>query len=256
MAASQAMADGELRDTRLVEEYFGSLWHSTLTLFMATTGGIDWQYGWNAIVTTEQAFWAALFLFYIAVSHMAILNVITGVVCQTAMESAEQDQDLVVESQLAMKHRYIEQLKSIFRDLDADRSGVITLQEFEERMEDEAFVAYFSSLDLTTDQAWSLFKLLDVNEMSMIDVDEFVSGCLKLRGAARSIDMHMLLYQNRWTMQKVAKIMAAIEDRCRHGLPRSAPQGTPDVRRPQSRDSQEADVSRCPPTLDDNSFRI
>eukprot|EP00415_Alexandrium_ostenfeldii_P003316 UN3316 len=69
------------------------------------------------------------------------------------MESAEQDQDLVVESQLAMKHRYIEQLKSIFRDLDADRSGVITLQEFEERMEDEAFVAYFSSLDLTTDQA-------------------------------------------------------------------------------------------------------
>jgi len=209
--ASHEMASKTSDDPLPLEQYFGSLMLSTATLFQSVTGGVDWLYVMNTLLQGH-AFWTSSFIFYVAVSHLAILNVVAGVVFHVAIESAQHDQEIVVQSHLNMKEKYISQLRGIFKHLDSDCSGCITLQDFEDHLGDADLRAYLSALSLTTDEAWSLFKLLDVHGTSLIDLDEFVSGCLRLRGNARSVDMHMLLYESRWAMNKLSKIMCQLDE--------------------------------------------
>lgn len=211
LASTQALADNTSSNPRLLEQHWGTLWLSLATLFKNITGGMDWENSMEALYTVHEM-WGVLFMAYIAFSHLALLNVVTGVVCQTAIESAQRDQDIVMHSQLAEKQKYVEQLQGLFTQVDCDRSGSLTLEEFEDRLQDSSLQAYFAAMDLTTDEAWTLFKLLDTSETFTIDLDEFVSGCLKLRGAARSIDVHMLMYENKWTMNKLTGLAKSFEE--------------------------------------------
>lgn len=37
--------------------------------------------------------------------------------------------------------------------------------------------------------AWSFFKMLDLDESGAVDMEEFLMGCLRVRGAAKAIDI-------------------------------------------------------------------
>merc|ERR1712187_738810 len=50
--------------------------------------------------------------------------------------------------------------------------------------------------EIDASQAQALFMLLDVDESGEVNVDEFVKGCMRLKGSARSMDVNMLLYEN------------------------------------------------------------
>lgn len=211
LAASQARASSDVSaalQARL-DANFGSLWSSMFLLFKSITGGVDWTVASDPLEELSPV-WSNLFLAYIAFCQLAVLNVVTGVVCQTAIESARQDQDIVVQAQVAMKQRYVGQLQELFKHFDENQTGKITLAEFEEHLADEDMIHYFEILELTIDEAWSLFKLLDTSNTGVIDVEDFVSGCLKLRGTAKSIDMHMLMYQSKWAMDRLASLVASM----------------------------------------------
>lgn len=51
------------------------------------------------------------------------------------------------------------------------------------------------SLGISTDDVWGLFLLIDADENGVIDLDEFVSGCMQLHGPAKSL-------QVTWRMKK------------------------------------------------------
>jgi len=152
-----------------------------------------------------------LFFFYITFTFFAVLNVVTGVFCQSAIEGAQHDQDMVVQQQLSNRNMYVRKLKKLFKDIDADESQYITYTEFEHHLKDEKVQAYFASLELDTSDAWELFKLLDQNETHVIDVEEFVLGCLRLKGNAKAIDIAKVTYENRMTRKKLTTIMESIE---------------------------------------------
>mmetsp|Transcript_25899 Transcript_25899/g.34989 ORF Transcript_25899/g.34989 Transcript_25899/m.34989 type:complete len:216 (+) Transcript_25899:3-650(+) len=152
-----------------------------------------------------------VFSVFMMFTYFAVLNVVTGVFCQSAIESANQDKDTLVQTQLSLTTMYTEQLEKLFTQIaQEDACGYITLSMFEESLEDDQVKAYFDGLDLTTDDAWNLFKLLDSNESNSIDLEEFVAGCLRLRGRARSIDIHMLLYESRWIMKRVDAVVEVL----------------------------------------------
>lgn len=212
IAASQTLnTDEDGPSTKALDHYFGSLAASVSTFFMVITGGVDWSECWQALSMVDSV-WKASFLCYVALCNFAVLNVVTGIVCQTAIESAQRDQEVVVESHLAMQQKYVDQLRSIFEDIDMSGSGWITLGDFEEKMQDGRLITYFAAMDLTVGQAWNLFKLLDVDEVQAIDFEQFVAGCLRLRGTARGVDLHMLIYESKWVMSKLMIIMKQLED--------------------------------------------
>jgi len=79
-------------------------------------------------------------------------------------------------------------------------------------MADEQVIAYFAVMGLEAGDAWDLFKLLDTDKSAEIDLDEFVYGCMKLRGTAKTIDVAKLSYDNKLMRSKLATFMRDTED--------------------------------------------
>merc|ERR1712196_248947 len=84
-------------DTGSVDEelsyFWGSLTSSMFTLFKSISGGVSWQDASEPLQWVYQPLqW--LFAGYIAFTYFAVLNVVTGVFCNSAIETASRDPDL------------------------------------------------------------------------------------------------------------------------------------------------------------------
>jgi len=196
--------------------YFGDVSRSVLTLFKSVTGGMDWQDAARQLNKIDH-FWGAVFVLFIAFAVLAVLNIITGVVLSSALESAIQDRDMILQDHIARKERYVKALQRLFSEIDSNNKGRITLQEFEnvmkgDRLED--ITNFFESIDISIDSAWHLFCLLDSDYSDKdhrIGLDSFVDGCLRLQGAAKAVDLHLLRYESRWTMTRITQILRFLE---------------------------------------------
>lgn len=102
-------------------------------------------------------------------------------------------------------------LLELFRQVDDDNSGTITLDEFERRFEEESVKNLFESLDLGTSDAWTLFQILDMDCNRYIDVTEFVNSCIRHRGSAKCVDVVGLTKQVRKARDELSKMSRAQE---------------------------------------------
>eukprot|EP00927_Polykrikos_kofoidii_P064750 TRINITY_DN6029_c0_g1_i1.p1 TRINITY_DN6029_c0_g1~~TRINITY_DN6029_c0_g1_i1.p1 ORF type:complete len:709 (+),score=96.97 TRINITY_DN6029_c0_g1_i1:82-2208(+) len=198
-------------DVVILQNYLGNTPRAIFTLFKSITGGMDWEIVAESLRRVSAGY-VFLFIFFIMFGMLAVLNVVTGVFCQGALESAQQDQEEVIESQLSALTEHKERLKKLFWDIDEGSSGTITLSAFENYMRDNRIQAYFRSLDLHINEVWSLFRLIDVDGTNELDIDEFVDGCLRIRGPAKSLEVHELMYQIAWLMDTVVHLVASVEE--------------------------------------------
>jgi len=58
-----------------------------------------------------------------------MLNVVTGVFCHDAIQSASKDTSNVIQSHMESLKKYIETLRHIFSEMDMDASGTVTIAE-------------------------------------------------------------------------------------------------------------------------------
>merc|ERR1711953_1521249 len=119
---------------------------------------------------------------YLSFTYFAVLNVVTGVFCSSAIETAQRNPEIIAHSLIDGEYQYMENLKKLFATIDEDDSGTINISEFEKLVSDEMTRAYFRALELDTSDAWTLFKLIDAGGGGKIDIDEFIGGCEALRG--------------------------------------------------------------------------
>jgi hypothetical protein len=198
-------------DPNSLRFHFGSLSRSAFTLFKCVVGGLDW--GEAAFVLSDVSpFLVALFIVYIVFVSLAVMNVVTGIFLQFALEQAAFDQDHMITQQLKEKDNYMANLTLLYHDLDSSRAGAITLADFEEHLGGEKLQAFLQSLDINTSDAWTFFKLLDVDGGGTLGLDEFVDGCMRLKGNAKSIHVAQILYENRWIMQKLSEVSNEVLD--------------------------------------------
>ncbi|CAK9053178.1 Sodium channel protein type 11 subunit alpha (NaN) (Sensory neuron sodium channel 2) (Sodium channel protein type XI subunit alpha) (Voltage-gated sodium channel subunit alpha Nav1.9), partial [Durusdinium trenchii] len=90
--------------------YWSSISMSMLTLFMSTTGGVDWEDALDPLMKISLIAVGCLVV-YITITFFAIVNVITGVFVTTAMETTAADKDLMVMKQLQRKNVQVDDLK-------------------------------------------------------------------------------------------------------------------------------------------------
>lgn len=195
---------------------YGSLLRTTLTLYQSISGGFDWGVSTDLLGMIDST-WVLLFLFFHVFFAFAFLNVVTGVFCQSAMESAKQDYDNVVETHIESAETYARNLESLFRQIDSDCSGAITMREMEHHLLDPSIRAYLESLDINGEDAWTLFSLLDADGTNEVDIEEFVVGCLKLKGHARVANILKLSYESRSIHRHITQISKEIR-RCRQAI--------------------------------------
>ena len=134
-------------------------------------------------------------------TYFAVLNVVTAVFCQSAIESAQKDHATVVQNMLDNKESHLQKLRTLFSKMGAEEAGGITFGMFEEKINSQAVREYFETLGLDVWDPWSFFKLLDSDGGGFVEVEEFFLGCLRFSGAAKAMDVGKLIQDQTWLIR-------------------------------------------------------
>eukprot|EP00930_Biecheleria_cincta_P038029 TRINITY_DN26127_c0_g1_i2.p1 TRINITY_DN26127_c0_g1~~TRINITY_DN26127_c0_g1_i2.p1 ORF type:complete len:541 (-),score=74.68 TRINITY_DN26127_c0_g1_i2:63-1661(-) len=186
-------ADGKAIDNwEDMNFFFGSVGHSVFALFMTVSGGVDWKD--IALPLLEVGVLAiTIYTIYVVFMILCVMNVLTGIFCQSAIETAQNDRENVMKLQLQEKQDYINTLKQMFASWDDSADGKCTLEEFASHLTDEATEGLLRTLEIEARDAIALFELLDVHGTGEIDLEEFITGCITLRGGAKAVHMEKVV---------------------------------------------------------------
>lgn len=213
---TQAVTDKLLEDFQVPSEgalryFYGSLGRTIFTLFKSMCGGLSWQ---DAVEPLASVSWFCVFLFvvYISFVYFAVLNVVTGIFCQSALESMTWDADEVVAEQLHQKNTYVKRLQSVFHDMSEGPDRGLSLHDFETHLHEPRARALFKALDIEVNDAWTIFSLLDADGGGIVDYEEFIEGCLQMKGSAKSIHIHQMMQENKWMMKRLHYLTKLLED--------------------------------------------
>jgi len=168
--------------------YFGSLPRTFYALGQAMMSGVSWGQLTDSLLSSD-GFSVFLIHFYVFFTMLAVLNIITGTFVENALELSRQQHDVKTEREYELKRKYTDGVTQLFHHIDADGSGLININELKDCMEDPRMMAYFTALEMDTNDTDQLFGLLDDDGSGDVDIDEFIKGCLKVKGPARAADV-------------------------------------------------------------------
>lgn len=127
--------------------FFGDVWSSMLSLYMAMSGGKDWSTFW-VVLEPIGVMYRFIFLFCITLAIFAAVNVVTAVFVESALQTSGNDKDTLIREAITNRTRYLEAIEEVFKEMDESGDGIITVDEFEAHVKDERVLAYFDILKL------------------------------------------------------------------------------------------------------------
>lgn len=176
-----------------IDEHWSSVGSSMLSLYMAATAGKEWSV--LAAPLREVGFiFYLLFLVYIAFFAFVVMNTVTGLFIEATMQNSEKDQQMIIQMELEKKGQYIDKLQAFYDEMDDDQDGEISFEEFSRHVNTPEMRAFARSLEIDVLDAKQFFCILSDHGRRSVDVETFVVGCIKLKGAARSMDLMDLVY--------------------------------------------------------------
>jgi len=211
-------SDGTHQVTQDLLEFYGDVPTAVLSLFMTISGGVDWH---DAMRPLKAVHWIyqPLFAFYVFLMVIGVLNVVMGAFVAATAEISKRDRDALVKAEMDEQQAYTRKIKTFFNEADKDRSGLLSWGEFKEHLKIPKVSAYFRALELDVSQAHVLFKLLDRDGSNEVSLDEFLAGCQRLKGQAKSLEVNMLLYENKRLFNRITDFMEVLAE---HIMPNNA----------------------------------
>lgn len=183
-----------------LQSLFGAFELTWLTLFMSITGGLSWEVALNAMFKVHPIY-GLLFVLFIASMMLAALNIVAGIFVNDAIEMAQKDRDYALHSESVRNNEMISGLKELFRELDTDQSGTLTLAEFMEAWKRPDVLTWFRLLGVEFLDAQSLFESLDTCPTEAFEIDEFITFCLRAKTMTRPVDLQYFMAQHRRNSQ-------------------------------------------------------
>lgn len=174
-------------------EYWGTVGQSMLSLYWSGMGGESWRYV-AAPLADLGTYYLLLFWFYILFYLFVTFNIITALFLEVALKAGQRDHATIVREELAKKQQLIAHIQELWRRLDVDGSGGINVEEMIQGMNDPTLLALFSRLGIDVMDVGEFFRLLSNSGTEVVDADDFLVGCMKLMGNARSMDMMALMH--------------------------------------------------------------
>ncbi|CAE7455546.1 Scn5a [Symbiodinium microadriaticum] len=207
--------------------FWSSVPQAMLTLFLSITNGVSWDDCLQPLWDVSRVALVSLIV-YIVITVFAVLNTVTGVFCNMAIESARADKDMATMRQMQKHEAQVDALRGVFEEINPDGMGVISLEELKEALKQEKLRSFMHSMDIATDDIVTLFMVIDADGSGDITLDEFVYGCMNLAGPAKQLQVARMGYENtiirkelkalRVDLRKLRQYIAALENNHVHSL--------------------------------------
>jgi len=108
---------------------------------------------------------------------------------ETFMTSAAKDESLMIQTHRSKRKQIIHKALKISKILDQDSSGIIGQEEFDTMFHTKELAAFMDQLEVDPSDIREFFDMLSHGGTQGVTVEQFVRGCLKMRGPARCVDL-------------------------------------------------------------------
>jgi hypothetical protein len=198
----------DLQDRFEIYKYFGTFTRSFITTMQITIGN------WAPIVIllrekVNEA-WVAFVLVYVLFVSFAAIKVISAVFIVETQKVASTDEELLILQKERQITRLNRNFAGVFHEIDESGDGLINWDEFNQILRDHRVLTWLAALDLDIEQCEGMFQLLDGGD-GRISFQEFVSGVQRLKGAAKSVDLVMLMSRQQEMAGQVSRLMRLME---------------------------------------------
>eukprot|EP00929_Paragymnodinium_shiwhaense_P101221 TRINITY_DN64138_c0_g1_i1.p1 TRINITY_DN64138_c0_g1~~TRINITY_DN64138_c0_g1_i1.p1 ORF type:complete len:707 (+),score=170.77 TRINITY_DN64138_c0_g1_i1:126-2246(+) len=174
-----------------LERFYGDVGRSMLYLYEAISEGIHWGDLLDPLTEAISPSIAIGFVLYTAFVSFAMMNVITSFFVDSTIRDTE-------------GAKALKTCKDVWETFQKYEGG-ITIDIFNSCLRTPEMEQYLASLDVSADEAEAsgFFNLLDADGSGEVDVEELVSGCVRLRGNAKQVDLVAFIYEFRQEMCKL-----------------------------------------------------
>lgn len=205
-----------LRTEERVNEHFGTLPRTMWTLFVdGTLMDSTTVLSYLVYIGEGHTFLAAtVFVIFILLSAMTIMNMLIGVLCEvvSSVAAAEKHEGAV----RMMKETIVVQL----RNFDSDGNGMICKEELQHVMEDVETTEVLESLQVDVEYLKELQQTFFEHPDSEVSIEHIMDLMLELRGDLPTTQKHMVRGQRftRWTVantlrhheEQITKVLAQV----------------------------------------------
>jgi len=194
----------------ILENDWGGMARSMFTLFASITGGISWCDVHERILEVGLAY-AVGFICFLFCMFFSVLNVVTGIVVDDAIQMNNSDRAVRKRNADRLKTQLQSDIYEVLTRVDSDGTGLISGEQFSTCMEDPHVAAMMAGMEVATGDPEQLFSALDVNSDGDISVLEFVEGLQRIHGAASGLDMHAAITLIRIVIKQNDGLLSVME---------------------------------------------
>ncbi|CAE8590033.1 unnamed protein product [Polarella glacialis] len=191
--------------------YFGTLTTSMMSLFQSIMSGLLWGVLWDALQQTD-VFCRTTFLLYICFALIIMVNSIAALLSDVQMQVRLKEKTDLMHREIDSKREFVDKLHHVFEEFDQNGNGAISWTEFELALQDPRMHAFLTAMELEISDAHGLFQVLDTDQAGSIEYEEFILGCLRLRGGAKSMDMVKLQMGQEAMRHNLGKLLNDLQD--------------------------------------------
>jgi len=150
--------------------------------------------------------WAwVFFLTYIAIACLVLMNLVTAVIVENALQASKKNEEMQVALTELDKQKAQRDLKELFTKIDTDGSGYLSRKEFFDCFDDEEVGPKMRVLGCSLDQASEVFELMSEfaaeDQEPEIHTDGFLGNFGKLQGPATSRE----IFQTRKQLEAITR---------------------------------------------------
>eukprot|EP00929_Paragymnodinium_shiwhaense_P023407 TRINITY_DN14653_c0_g2_i2.p1 TRINITY_DN14653_c0_g2~~TRINITY_DN14653_c0_g2_i2.p1 ORF type:complete len:521 (+),score=109.85 TRINITY_DN14653_c0_g2_i2:866-2428(+) len=176
-----------------VWRYFGSAARATYTMFEVTLSGC-WPNYARPLIENVSSLFALFWVSYVILVVFAVIRIVSALFLTNTMKVAADDEEMMVQNKWKERDKYLGKLRRFFKMADTDGNGTLDKVEFDRMLDDPQISSWLTILGLEMHEIFSLFSVLDDGD-GVISYEEFIGGCMRLKGNARAIDTVLLMHE-------------------------------------------------------------
>lgn len=129
------------------------------------------------------------------------------------LEFAKLDRELMAKFEIDRRQVDTERLRKVFLAVDTSNTGKVTYEQLKVHLDSVEAKALFTvmGLDVTNEDLSPFFESLDVEGKGYVFEDEFVMGCMKLRGCAKAVDLATLMNETEKLTTRLINLSGRLE---------------------------------------------